>query len=96
MATLRNNKVTGLFTNEVENNNNAVTKTYADGVLPPVQNRAGSLLQKSAAAVSTWYGSLPVQSGNYYTAFHSWARGELIVAMGACHADVSVSTDTIH
>ena len=97
MATLRNNKVTGLFTNEVENNNNAVTKTYADGVLPPTQNRAGSLLQKSSPAASTWYYSQPVQSsGNYYTAFHSWARGELIVAMGACHVDVSVSTDTIH
>ena len=47
MATLRNNKVTGLFTGEVENNNNAVTKTYADGVLPPTLNNDGSVLQKS-------------------------------------------------
>ena len=46
MATLGNNKITGLDGDQVTSNDHVVTRGYSDGVLPSPQENSGGLLKK--------------------------------------------------
>ena len=95
MATLGNNKITGLDGDQVTSNDHVVTRGYSDGVLPSPQNNSGGLLKKvdTEAGLSWTAGNIPIST----KANLSWAQEDLFLGVGYCFSQhVYASTDLVN
>ena len=95
MATLGNNKITGLDGDQVTSNDHVVTRSYSDGVLPSPQDNSGGLLKKvdTEAGLSWTTGNIPIST----KANLSWAHEDLFLGVGYCFSqDVYASTDLVN
>jgi|TARA_B100000073_G_scaffold322756_1_gene304328 plastocyanin len=97
MATLGNDKITGLSSSEITSNNNAVSKSYADNIIPLPANNSGSVLSNKDNSTIKWsflqepFGGTSVSNTTY-----SWGNEDLLVAFGQNPSKVAASTDNIN
>ena len=97
MATLGNNKIQGLSFDEVTSSNNAVSKSYADSVLPPATGNAKSiLLKKPVDDLSSAWSSNKSPDSMRVVFSGVDLNEELFVIMGCSPSQMYASTDNIN
>ena len=97
MATLGNDKITGLSSNEITSNNNAVSKSYADNVIPLPANNSGSILSNKDNSSIQWSFLQDPFGGTIASdTAYSWGHDDLLVSSGSRANEVAASTDIIH
>ena len=92
MATLGNDKITGLSSSEITGDNHAVSKSYSDGLLPSPTGKPGSILEKSEENTSSWSSSTLLPNNIFYAG----SDGEMLVAMLREPSTMYATTDLIH
>ena len=97
MATLGNDKITGLSSSEITSNNNAVSKSYADNIIPLPANNSGSVLSNKDNSTIKWsFLQDPFSGTSVSDTVYSWGHEDLLVAFGQNPSKVAASTDNIN
>lgn len=97
MATLGNDKITGLISETITSDNHAVSKSYADNIIPPPANNSGSVLANNSNTSVQWnFLQEPYGSSSPANTLYSWGHEDLLVSFSCYPNKVAASTDFTH